>query len=605
MLSLDLFASPYEKPLHEGAVDDLEQRRIHDLNMKMLDLLDRAKEPNYKKNPDALAGLKREFQKVKAERDSYFGINPKTGMHPSGLLGTTKGKLDEIEPQKVPAKNQDLVTPQQRVAGATPPATTMLGKAKETFSSFVDWLAGREDKGPTYESVQVNENNPNSAINSAKYAYEQIRKAHDDNVDIATIRWMGTGEPVTMSRNQLYHTLQKLQAMSRQNRNAFALQVLADRNNFYLWLGGQKKVTPRPQLKQPTDPFQPELPLGKPSISPVQERDQKKKSSDVAAGDVKVARELQKIRAKYPAALSDIEALARNEIDSTERANQQLTAIRGANEKQDELLRKLVDLDREQGQEIDNLDSENNGLEQQLARIQATNDRLQQTVGQMTGTKRSTRTPSKPITKEPSASVASGEIDPVALKKVQDLETQIQQIRAKPKTPDNQEEISNLERRLSALTAAVAGKKKNAPQPKTFGDLEVGITPAKAKSINPASKIKVPAGDLDMPQTIQTRGKKSPSPKDDDFDILSMPATSSPGVQPSTASMIEHGGGIGPRQHWQDLMQEGQPQELINRYLAIDAETDVEAVRKAIQAISRDSTLSATSKSHACWGRLA
>jgi hypothetical protein len=59
----------------------------------------------------------------------------------------------------------------------------------------------------------------------------------------------------------------------------------------------------------------------------------------------------------------------------------------------------------------------------------------------------------------------------------------------------------------------------------------------------------------------------------------------------------EHGGGIGPRQHWQDLMQEGQPQELVNRYLAIDAENDVDAIRAAIQAISRDPALGANSKS--------
>jgi hypothetical protein len=44
------------------------------------------------------------------------------------------------------------------------------------------------------------------------------------------------------------------------------------------------------------------------------------------------------------------------------------------------------------------------------------------------------------------------------------------------------------------------------------------------------------------------------------------------------------------------MMPEGQPQELINRYLAINAETDVDAVRKAIQAISRDPALGANSK---------
>jgi hypothetical protein len=95
MLSLDLFDSRYERQLREGAVDDLEARRIDDLNMRMLELLDRAKEPAYRKNPGALAGLKQQFQKIKAERDSYFKINPATGMNADQTLGTTKGRLDD------------------------------------------------------------------------------------------------------------------------------------------------------------------------------------------------------------------------------------------------------------------------------------------------------------------------------------------------------------------------------------------------------------------------------------------------------------------------------------------------------------------------------
>lgn len=77
----------------EGAVDNLEARRIDDLNMKMLELLDRAKTA---RGP-ARDALKREFQKAKAERDSYFKINPRTGMDPTGSIGTTKGALDEAE----------------------------------------------------------------------------------------------------------------------------------------------------------------------------------------------------------------------------------------------------------------------------------------------------------------------------------------------------------------------------------------------------------------------------------------------------------------------------------------------------------------------------
>ena len=89
---LDLYE---QREPYQQAIDKLEQRRIHDLNMKMADLLDRAKEPAYKRNPEALTALKKEFQKIKAERDSYFGINPATGMNDSGTLGTVKGRLDD------------------------------------------------------------------------------------------------------------------------------------------------------------------------------------------------------------------------------------------------------------------------------------------------------------------------------------------------------------------------------------------------------------------------------------------------------------------------------------------------------------------------------
>ena len=78
MLALDLFNNDHERRLAEGAVDQLEQRRIDDLAMKMDDLVARAKEPAYKKNPAALAALMKEFQKCKAERDSYYKVRNET-----------------------------------------------------------------------------------------------------------------------------------------------------------------------------------------------------------------------------------------------------------------------------------------------------------------------------------------------------------------------------------------------------------------------------------------------------------------------------------------------------------------------------------------------
>ena len=71
MFALDLFNNDHERHLTEGAVDQLEQRRIDDLAMKMDDLVARAKTAT---TPEVKAALVKEFQKCKQERDSYFNL---------------------------------------------------------------------------------------------------------------------------------------------------------------------------------------------------------------------------------------------------------------------------------------------------------------------------------------------------------------------------------------------------------------------------------------------------------------------------------------------------------------------------------------------------
>jgi hypothetical protein len=95
MLALDLFNTKYERDLAEGAVDDLEARRIDTLNDRMQDLLSRAKEPAYQANPAALAALKKQFQQVKDERDSYYKVRE------AGIPGN-------IPTEKIPGK-EDLL----------------------------------------------------------------------------------------------------------------------------------------------------------------------------------------------------------------------------------------------------------------------------------------------------------------------------------------------------------------------------------------------------------------------------------------------------------------------------------------------------------------
>lgn len=57
--------------LFEGAIDELERRRIEDLEAKMDDLARRAKEST---DPKHIAALRHEFAKCKAERDSYHYV---------------------------------------------------------------------------------------------------------------------------------------------------------------------------------------------------------------------------------------------------------------------------------------------------------------------------------------------------------------------------------------------------------------------------------------------------------------------------------------------------------------------------------------------------
>ena len=71
MFALDLFNTDHERRLTEGAVDQLEQRRIDDLAMKMDDLVARAKTAT---TPEVKQALMKEFQKCKAERDNYYKI---------------------------------------------------------------------------------------------------------------------------------------------------------------------------------------------------------------------------------------------------------------------------------------------------------------------------------------------------------------------------------------------------------------------------------------------------------------------------------------------------------------------------------------------------
>jgi hypothetical protein len=394
MFALDLFNTKYEKELKEGAVDNLEARRIDDLNMRMLELLDRAKEPAYKKNPAALAGLKKQFQKIKAERDGYFKINPATGMDPTGSLGTTKGKLDEQHDSPVASaitrrilmQRPDLLKQYgpELVGAAIDNVADYVGDVDEIGSSDVSAYVAQVERMLKENPPEAfaEEKNPYGDYKQSPKAFgagnfQRIVRANMGNLPSVTLEFPNPKNNINLDKKGLdlisdyYDSLE-----NDQMKNHFIYRVLPSADEILTVLkrlGWNQAVQP----DLPGIPAQGELPL--------QEKKKFDSNSDVTAGDTKVARELQKLRAQYPAAKSDVEAVAKSEIDSNERSQQQLSAIKGANTEQDRLLQQLIALDKKQGTEIGSLDNENDRLEQQLAHVEKTNAKLAQTIDQMGG----------------------------------------------------------------------------------------------------------------------------------------------------------------------------------------------------------------------------
>jgi hypothetical protein len=107
MFALDLFNTDHERRLAEGAVDQLEQRRIDDLAMKMDELVARAKKAT---TPEARAALVKEFQKCKDERDGYYKVQDECMGY--GSLGEQDqipvGRMQPGTPEYVAARNRSV-----------------------------------------------------------------------------------------------------------------------------------------------------------------------------------------------------------------------------------------------------------------------------------------------------------------------------------------------------------------------------------------------------------------------------------------------------------------------------------------------------------------
>jgi hypothetical protein len=106
------------------------------------------------------------------------------------------------------------------------------------------------------------------------------------------------------------------------------------------------------------------------------EKKSSEKSNNPEFKSTKLARLKTQARAKYPAASSDLEAMAADFVDSQDADQQEFERVKDTNKKQDELLKQITAINRQQDQEIDGLDSDNNNLQQNLQQLRAVNTEL-------------------------------------------------------------------------------------------------------------------------------------------------------------------------------------------------------------------------------------
>jgi len=374
MFALDLFNTPYERALKEGAVDKVvSEGGPYDLPGIDYDRPgDAPRKPRPsgsstpRRHPDDPDFMDPDQRRLRADQERVRKANAE--YHAKKKSGVEEGVWDAVKKSFTPDPNWQKRANQQ--AGHMAQGAVAGGAHGHAVGHSMADAGVAEERKPYGDYKQ-------SPRAFGAGNFQRIVRANMGNLPTVTLEFADPNDNIVLDRKGVDLISDYYDGLTTDAiKNHFIYRVLPSADEVLTVLkklGWNQAVQP----ELPGIPTQGELPL--------QEKKKFNSNSDVAAGDVKVARELQKLRAQYPAAKSDVEAVAKAEIDSNERSQQQLSAIKGANTEQDRLLQQLVDLDRKQGKEIGSLDNENDRLEQQLAHVDQTNRRLAQAIGQMSG----------------------------------------------------------------------------------------------------------------------------------------------------------------------------------------------------------------------------
>ena len=304
MLTNDLFNTDYERRISEGAVDQLEQRRIDDLNMKMDELAKRVKTTADKAHRESLL---KAFLKCKEERDSYYKIKE------AGIPGN-------LPPEQVPGK-EDLLK----------------GKGRQT-----------------YEAVVTPPDAQQRAIETGRGVYNELLKSWEEKKPYIMLPVPGGN--LSLTRNQIFNVLLAVKNMKDPEYKKLLATTFNNADKFMSWLPSVMKYK-IPQEKPEPAPagIMPGGQVATQASLPIKEAGQKKKSDITSPKDIGSEYVLQNIRKQYPQATSDLAALARKEIDDQARDQQKIDQLDGVNKKQDQDLDKVMQYAQQQSSKVNQL----------------------------------------------------------------------------------------------------------------------------------------------------------------------------------------------------------------------------------------------------------
>ena len=492
MFALDLFNNDHERRLAEGAVDQLEQRRIDDLAMKMDDLVARAKTAT---TPEVKQALMKEFQKCKAERDNYYKIQDECMGY--GSLGETDdvpvGRMQPGTPEYAAARNRsvkyaglpDVADKAGKMARLNQPnkAGTDLATAQQRVNPnpnkgvvghAVDWLRGKGGpgrEGPTYESELDEAYGAvgSKALMNGNFAEFLKRRASREPYDMDFGSEKIRITPAIMDAiAKKYMDDKHASDASPKNRDLKQNAVNNYRSFGYPNLMKQliDSVATPGDTPAPGEPGE-QLPMFEKAQS-----FQKKKSDEppLTGRDVKntrLSRELTKARAAYPTARSDIEALVMRDLDHADQVDAELKTKQNTDAKQDQALQQAQAVNQDQAKNIQALQS----------RLSAVQQQLQIPTAKAVAPTQSTAKPTAEPVKQPGAAVRMPEpiyTEP-SVAQDQDLRDKVKQLDdlAKAATmaalqrPDDKDmqaelkqQIDNLQKQIEKLSKKTVAKKK-------------------------------------------------------------------------------------------------------------------------------------------------